>query len=251
VDRRRFLQTSVLGAAPAVIGVGSGTALDRAQDDDGLKTRSTSGRGLGVQRVVWSGPGDGVALTFDDGPDPELTPQVLDALDRAGITATFMLVGERIAAAPDLVRRAHDAGHELGNHTWSHRSLAGLDPEAVREELTRTTELLGRIVPDADVRFFRPPRGILTGAAAQVAAELGQDVLLWSCTKGRHLERGLREPGTVVCLHDGTGRSELGRWPWHHSLRAQRRREVAALPRLLRDAIDDGVRFVPISALVR
>jgi peptidoglycan/xylan/chitin deacetylase (PgdA/CDA1 family) len=251
VDRRRFLQTSVLGAAPAVLGVGSGTVLDRAADDDGYATRARSGRGLGVQRVVWSGTGDGVALTFDDGPDPELTPEVLDILQRAGIRATFMLVGERIAAAPDLVRRAVAEGHHVGNHTWSHRSLATLGPEEVREELTRTTELLGRIVPDADVAFFRPPRGILTGAAARVAADLGQDVLLWSCTKGPHLERGLREAGTVVCLHDGTGRSEMSRWPWDRGLRPQRRREIAALPRLLAAALDDGVRFVQLPDLVR
>ena len=250
MDRRRFLQTSIVGV-PAVLGVGLGTAVDRSvDDDDGLGTKARSGPGLGVQRILWSGSGDGVALTFDDGPDAELTPRVLDALERHGIRATFMVIGMRAAAAPDLVKRAVDAGHEIGNHTWSHHSLATLDAAQVREELTRTTELLGRIVPDADVRLFRPPRGILTGAAAQAAAELGHDVLLWSCTKGNDLDRKL-VPGTIACLHDGTGRSELSRWPWRHGLRAERELEVAALPSVLDRAIDSGVRFVTASELVR
>lgn len=202
-----------------------------------------------MQRIVWSGTGEGVALTFDDGPDPELTPRVLDALDRAGVRATFMVVGERAVATPDLVRRAVDAGHEIGNHTWSHRSLATLDPDAVRAELGRTADALERIVPDAPVRFFRPPRGILTGAATQAAAELGYDVLLWSCTR-THLDRPL-EPGSVACLHDGTGRSELSRWPWRHGLRAKRRAEVADLPAVLARASRGGVRFVTASDAVR
>lgn len=248
MDRRRFLTAGVLGA-PAVLGVGVTSAVERAGSDDALHTRARSGRGLGVQRIVWSGTGDGVALTFDDGPDAELTPQVLDALDRARVRATFMVVGERVAAAPDLVRRAVDAGHEIGNHTWSHRNLASLAPEDVRAELGRTADLLARVVPDATVRFFRPPRGVLTGAAAQAAGELGYDVLLWSCTRSG-LDRRV-PPGTVACLHDGTGRSELGRWPWHHSLRRKRRTEVAGFPSALARMADDGVRFVTASAAVR
>jgi peptidoglycan/xylan/chitin deacetylase (PgdA/CDA1 family) len=161
-----------------------------------------------------------------------------------------MVVGERVEAAPDLVRRAVADGHEIGNHTWSHRSLATLDATEVRDELNRTHDLLARVVPDAEVSFFRPPRGILTGAAAQAAAELGYDVLLWSCTKSPRLAAKL-EPGTIVCLHDGTGRSELSRWPWHHGLRSQREREVAALPGILASALDAGVRFVTASHAVR
>ena len=246
MHRRRFLQAGVVGA-PAVFGGGLSTVLAPADEEDGLHTRATSGRGLGVQRVVWSGPGDGVALTFDDGPDPELTTRVLDALDRAAVRATFLVVGMRVVAEPDLVRRVVDAGHEVGNHTWSHRSLATLEADDVRAELGRTADALARVVPDAPVRFFRPPRGILTGAATQAAAELGYDVLLWSCTFS-HLDRPL-PPGTVACLHDGTGRAELDGRPASPSLRAQRQAEVDALPAVLARAQGDRVRFVTASEL--
>ena len=246
MHRRRFLQAGVVGA-PAVLGGGLTTALAPSDDDDGLLTRATSARDLGVQRIVWSGTGNGVALTFDDGPDPELTPRVLDALDRARIRATFLVVGMRVVAEPDLVRRAVDAGHEIGNHTWTHRSLATLDADEVRAELGRTADALARIVPDAPVRFFRPPRGILTGAGAQAAGELGYDLLLWSCTYA-HLDAKLA-PGSVVCLHDGTGRAGLGGRPSSRSLRSKRRAEIDDLPAVLSRAAADGVRFVTASEL--
>ena len=230
-----------------MLGGGLTTVLAPDHDDDGLGTRATSGHGLGVQRVVWSGTGDGVALTFDDGPDRDLTTRVLDALDRAAVRATFLVVGMRAVAEPDLVRRAVDAGHEIGNHTWSHRSLATLDADEVRAELGRTADALARIVPGAPLRFFRPPRGILTGVAAQAAAELGYDVLLWSCTY-TSLDRPV-SPGSVVCLHDGTGRAELGGRPANPSLRAQRRAEVEALPVFLSRSLDSRARFVTASEL--
>jgi peptidoglycan/xylan/chitin deacetylase (PgdA/CDA1 family) len=264
VDRRHFLQAAAIGGTPAIVGAGlGGVAHHVAEDDNGGKaTAAGSAPGLGVHRIVWSGPTDtdAIALTFDDGPDAELTPKVLDILDRFDVRATFMVVGERVAARPDLVRRAVDAGHEIGNHTWSHRSLATLSPDEVRAELGRNHDLLARVVPTAEVAFFRPPRGILTGAAAQAAGEHGYDVLLWSCTRGAsnadaagvsaHLTRHL-VPGTVACLHDGTGRSELSRWPWQHGLRAKRRVEISALAEVIRRVRDADVRFVTASALVR
>src|SRR5207237_904050 len=74
---------------------------------------------------AWRGPrlSGKAALTFDDGPDPSHTPRVLDVLGAHGITATFFLIGERAAREPALARRIAEEGHDLGNHTWSHRSL--------------------------------------------------------------------------------------------------------------------------------
>ena len=261
MNRRRFLQTSVLGAAPVVFGIGVGTAVDQSLDDHGKGTAARSAR-HGTQRIVWSGTDtEAVALTFDDGPDPGLTSKVLDALARHGVQATFLVIGSQVERHPDLVRRAVDEGHELGNHTFSHHSLAVLEPDAVRTEVARTADAIERAVPGTPVRFFRPPRGILTGAGAQVAGEHGYDVLLWSCTRGpeaattpeavgNYLHHHLK-PGTIACLHDGTGRSEMSRWPWHHGLRAKREVEVAALPGVLDRAIGAGVRFVTVSDLVR
>jgi peptidoglycan-N-acetylglucosamine deacetylase len=243
VDRRRFLQVAVLGTAPGVLGAGVGTVAVRATaDDQAVGTAATSGPGLGVRRTIWSGTSEtDVALTFDDGPDPQLTPGLLDVLDRLRVPATFMVIGARAAERPDLVQRARDAGHEIGNHTWSHHSLALLPPDEVRRELARTAEVIG------EARFFRPPRGVLTGAGAQAAAELGYDTLMWSGGSGVELR-----PGMVCCLHDGLGRAGFSRWgPTVRTMRTKRARELAELPGKIERARDAGVRFVTVSELVR
>jgi peptidoglycan/xylan/chitin deacetylase (PgdA/CDA1 family) len=255
VHRRTFLGAALLGATPTVFGAGVGTAVARAsEDDDGRGTAAASGPGLGIQRILWSGAG-AVALTFDDGPDPDLTPPLLDLLARRDIQATFLLVGVRAARHPDLVRRAVDAGHELGNHTWSHRSLASLDRQEVHRELERAAGALPH-----PVRWFRPPDGVLTGAGAQVAAEHHYDVLLWSCSASprslrtpaevsSHVDRHLR-PGTVLCMHDGLGRAGFSRWrATVTAMRKRRAMELSALPRILDEALDRGVRFVTASTL--
>lgn len=263
VDRRRFLRGAVLGAAPVVFGAGVGVTATRAlTDDQGLRTAARSAPGLGVRGIVWSVRTDEptVALTFDDGPDPDLTPGLLDTLRYYGVPATFMLVGARVAASPDLVRRAVASGHEIGNHTYWHRSLAMLERHEVAEELERTAEVLAATVPDAPVRWFRPPRGVLTGAGAQAAAAHGYDTLMWSCSRGpatttdpaavagfvvRHLD-----PGTIVCLHDGLGAAGFTNGPMAQDLRAKRRVEMRALPLVIERALDRGVRFVTVSELV-
>jgi peptidoglycan/xylan/chitin deacetylase (PgdA/CDA1 family) len=232
VNRRTFITAAV----PTVLGAGATRIELETRDDHGKSTAARS-EPNGTQRILWSGgEDDGVALTFDDGPDDELTPQVLDVLAARDLRATFLLIGERAQARPDLVRRIVEEGHVIGNHSWSHPSMARCSRDEVRDELRRTHDLLSTF---AEVTWFRPPRGILTGVAAQIAGQLGCGVLLWSATfRGLHLD-----PGTIVCLHDGIGRTE--------GLRGRRRREIAALPAILDDAIAGGVRFVPVASLVR
>jgi peptidoglycan-N-acetylglucosamine deacetylase len=109
--------------------------------------------------VVRSGPpGSGVALTFDDGPHPEWTPRILDALASHGVAATFFCVGDNAAAHPDLVRRIAAAGHEVGNHTQTHPDLHLVSPARLKREITQCQgvleDLLGRPVPT-----FRAPYG--------------------------------------------------------------------------------------------
>ena len=89
-------------------------------------------------------PGE-LALTFDDGPNPAWTPQLLDLLAEHNVQATFFMVGKFAEAEPALVRRVLAAGHTIGNHSWSHPNLAMTAAGQVTEELTRTSETLQQI----------------------------------------------------------------------------------------------------------
>lgn len=159
-----------------------------------------------------------VALTFDDGPDPQRTPAVLDLLARQGVRATFFVVGARAEAHPELVRRMATEGHVVGNHSYTHswrfplRSLG-----RTVEELRRTGEVLHRIT-GRQPRLFRPPFGVTNPTIARAVRRLGLDPVGWSIrsldTMGQSPERVaariLRRlhPGAVILLHDRCAGSE-------------------------------------------
>lgn len=178
-----------------------------------------------------------VAITVDDGPDPRYTPAVLALLDQYGIRASFFLIGENADAHPDLVREVAARGHHIANHSWSHPDLSGLSAAKVRDELGRTSELLGRLTGRAPT-WFRAPGGGWSPTVLKVGAELGMRPMAWSvdpqdwATPGtdvitKRLEKELR-PGAIVLTHDGGG---------------DRSQTVAALKTFLPLLIDSGYRF--------
>lgn len=123
-------------------------------------------------------PGE-LALTFDDGPNATWTPKLLDLLAKHELHATFFLLGGRATDQPELVRRTSAAGHLIGNHSWSHPNLARSSPEVIREQLTRTQDMLAQIL-GAPVKFFRPPYGARRPAVFRIAREMGLTVVLWN-----------------------------------------------------------------------
>lgn len=182
-----------------------------------------------------------VALTFDDGPDPEWTPRVLDLLRRHRARATFFVVGERVRRHPELVRRAVAEGHEIGNHTWSHRRLDRCERDRADEQLRRGGAAIAAVTGEQP-RLFRPPWGLIDPVGLLAAAERGYQVVLWSgLIRGRSPERDLDRtlasltPGAVILGHDGgtTPRPEL----------------ISAFDRLLERLSADGYRFVTVSGL--
>lgn len=122
---------------------------------------------------------DDLALTFDDGPNPAWTPQLLAILDRHEIRATFFLIGQYASRQHALVQRMHSEGHLIGNHTWTHPNLALTSAARTREELANTTTELEQIT-GAPVRYFRPPFGARRPITLRIARELGLNPVLWN-----------------------------------------------------------------------
>jgi peptidoglycan/xylan/chitin deacetylase (PgdA/CDA1 family) len=121
-----------------------------------------------------------VLLTFDDGPHPKLTPKLLDCLHRHGLKGVFFVLGKAVAAAGGkaIVERAFKEGHCIGNHTYTHPDLRKLDEKQVRDELTRTEDLIAPWLTGH--KLFRPPYGAHNATVDQVVRELGYHMVLWS-----------------------------------------------------------------------
>jgi peptidoglycan/xylan/chitin deacetylase (PgdA/CDA1 family) len=122
-----------------------------------------------------------VALTFDDGPDPVYTPQMLDVLKKNRAKATFCIVGKRAKAYPGLVRRIVSEGHTLCNHSWAHSMVLGKQPkEDILKDLTLTNKAIRAAAPDAKIKYFRAPGGYFSSRLVGVAKSLGMRSLYWS-----------------------------------------------------------------------
>ncbi|MEZ4359273.1 MAG: polysaccharide deacetylase family protein [Kofleriaceae bacterium] len=161
--------------------------------------------------------GDGVvAFTFDDGPDPEVTPKVLELLRAHGARATFFVLGERAAAHPELVRRIHQEGHTVGTHTQRHRLRFHFgSPAYVQREIETAVDVVARLLPTRPT-LFRPPQGLRTPCFSSGWRRVrGQTCVCWSVrgldsrptTAAAILARVEPKlaPGAIVTLHDGTG----------------------------------------------
>jgi peptidoglycan-N-acetylglucosamine deacetylase len=184
-----------------------------------------------------------IALTFDDGPHPVFTPQVLELLHRYGVTATFFCVGLNVAAYPELVARIAEAGHVVGNHTWSHPYL----PDLPQDELLRQVDATDAALRDAGTatRLVRPPYGARTPDALTWLAGHGYTTVLWDVDVGDWAVPGTdtvvaaattATAGSIVLMHDAGG---------------DRTQTVQALPVILGRLLDRGYRLVSIDELSR
>jgi len=184
-----------------------------------------------------------VGLSFDDGPHPTFTSQVLEILQRHDAQATFFLIGERALRHPEVVDLIKAGGHEIGNHYFRNGStLTHSDAEFVRN-LQQTERALGNLGP---VKLFRPPGGIALPSQMKLARQHG-----YTCVLGcayphdplhppvgyiRWLVRKNLVPGAIVILHDGISNPTNG---------------IRALPHILAAGREKGLRFVSIGGLMR
>lgn len=120
-----------------------------------------------------------IALTFDDGPSPRYTAEILDILREYGVKATFFVVGVNAEKSPELLQRIVLEGHEVGNHTYSHPHLQKMDAATLADELTRTDALIQKIACVSPI-LFRPPEGVVTTSVKAAAEDGGYRLVLWS-----------------------------------------------------------------------
>ncbi|MGK5737433.1 bifunctional polysaccharide deacetylase/glycosyltransferase family 2 protein [Micromonospora sp. URMC 103] len=202
----------------------------------------------GPRPVTRAMPDRTIALTFDDGPDPRWTPQVLDVLGRHHVHATFFVVGARVNEHPDLVRRILAEGHEIGSHTFTHSDLAAVPAWRRDLELSLTRKAVAGAT-GREVTLLRPPFSSLPSAlggpgydALRAAAGSGHVAVLadrdtrdWQRPGVDAIVKAATPPraeGGVVLMHDGGG---------------DRAQTVAALDRLLPDLTRQGYRFTTVS----
>jgi peptidoglycan/xylan/chitin deacetylase (PgdA/CDA1 family) len=160
------------------------------------------------------------ALTFDDGPHAESTPQVLEILKRFDVAATFFLVGKHLEKNPWIAREMAGAGHEIGNHTYTHSLLYASTKKRIRDEIRRTDALL-RNIDGVEPKFFRPPAGIFTKQVLDIAEQLGyKNVIGDVYPRDPHLpgkEKIVRRvlqrtvAGSIIILHDGGNTRKVDR----------------------------------------
>lgn len=198
------------GVSALTLGIPS--ALFLALVADGI-ARPSSGL---LYPVVTRGARDSrrVALSFDDGPDPEVTPAVMDALARYGARATFFSIGRSLDEHSQLARRMVAAGHELGNHSWRHsrwQNLFGAGEHA--REIERGEQAIAALTGSRVKPLYRPPIGLKSPQLARVASRRQLTVVAWSLhsrdtrtADPRRIARHVLErihPGDIVLMHDG------------------------------------------------
>jgi peptidoglycan-N-acetylglucosamine deacetylase len=192
------------------------------------------------------GRGGHIALTFDDGPDPEGTPAVLNALDRLGWTATFFMLGTQVQRHPEVAAAVMSAGHEAAVHGFSHRNHLTRGPVDVHQDVARAAAVVAAAT-GARPSWFRPPYGVFTVGSLTAARRAGLRPVLWTAWGRDWLPRSpaqiagtikaqLSSGGTVL-LHDSdcTARAAGGWWA-----------TAQALPRLAELAEDLGCTVGPL-----
>jgi peptidoglycan/xylan/chitin deacetylase (PgdA/CDA1 family) len=206
-----------------------------------------------------------LAITFDDGPNPAITPKLLDLLDRYNAKATFFLIGRYVRECPELVQETVARGHLVGNHTELHPNLLWLNPTKVRVELRLCHDAIRGAI-GTPPKWFRPPYGMRNPWVIPAARELGYRTVMWTLLPGDWQEKpaewliqrmqpiadrakrsagnGANPPagdtGDVLCLHDGA----------HRELNGDRSRTLAALEHWLPRWRDLDLEFVTIGEAV-
>ena len=192
-----------------------------------------------------------VALTFDDGPSPEWTPQILDELKGANIRATFFMIGHHVKKYPAIARRVAQEGHVIGNHGYAHSVIFYYTPEELEEEIKYTEHIIKEVTGQT-TRYYRPPKAWMRQSLKAEIKSLGYETVLWSLNSkdwvtfnhrymAKYLTMRVRS-GDIILFHDsGNVLSTEG---------GDRSQTVAAIALLARRLRKRGFEFVDIEELI-
>lgn len=191
-----------------------------------------------------------VALTFDDGPDPEVTPRVLDVLGAHGARATFFMIGKHLERALPIGARAVAEGHELGNHSWAHSYLQNFySVRTLLTDIERTQSLIQTLTKTTAAPLYRAPVGLKSPRLARAAHARSLNVVAWSVHSRDTIDRSPSSvaervlakirPGDIVLMHDG-----------HQNAGAHRRSGAESLPLILQGLRARGLHAVTVSELI-
>ena len=177
-----------------------------------------------------------IALTFDDGPSSH-TERLMEILRERGIHATFFVVGKQVKYHPELIVRLQQEGHEIGNHTYSHKSLRHLSVDAQRSEILSVQESLRKL--GVHSRYIRPPYGNFDANTVAIAKAEGADIMLWSIDSMDWSKRASIENMKTLI----SGQKLRGVFLFHDT----HEQTIEALPEILDRLIADGCQFVTVS----
>lgn len=188
-----------------------------------------------------------IAITFDDGPMPVYTDEILDILDEYHAKATFFMIGNRMKKYPDIVKEVARRGNVIGNHTFTHpKNLIALDDGQVLKEINDCADISERLTGQRN-HIFRPPRGIMNERLSRIIRRQGYDIVFWSiCADNRQaptpelMARRVVDkikPGEIILIHDGRVPGRL--------------KDVEATRLIMADLSEKGYRFITVPELLQ
>ena len=181
-----------------------------------------------------------VALTFDDGPDPVITGKIVDTLARYQVKASFFFIGWRATSYADVAKKVARAGHDIGNHSYSHKDLKELDLEEARQEIRKAQNAI-KAATGVTPKWFRPPYGSYNDDIRAIAKEEGASIVLWNLTPD-----DWKNPGEAVIRKRVTSSVKDGSIVLLHV----REQTLSALPRLIEELTEMGYELVGLSEII-
>lgn len=188
-----------------------------------------------------------IALSFDDGPHPEYTIQILDLLKQYNVKATFFVLGMHAESFPDIIRREVSEGHEIGNHSYSHVNMRKASKKVIKEEFEKTQQIIYSI-SNIRPKLFRPPYGNYNDEVIEVVSSDDSYVVLWTFYQD---SKDWSNPGVDVIINTTISKIQNGDIIlFHDYVYKPKSNTVEALKRILPELIEEGYQFVTISELI-